>query len=506
MGTKDENKIRRFSNNENSAINMAKNEIKNKIEKDFPEMYEAVRLEASWKKIPKQSRKDCYHSEEETFKLILNRKILDFLITDLKHVKQMEGLELSTYTIDEVKQLLITLFYFRMKNKEPLYRDQENVDSSIKSINSNLKKGKLLYRYDEVYKSLIETANSCRREEGIFISEREEEEEAVIEYHKVILPQYTHMLLKILENDLISRDEQVRVFEIWYQVVYAGISVMRTLEKENRNLLYAYKYFTVILERMRTVAWYIFRYIVNGEETKQLQKFFEKVEKDIKQYKRCYHYDIIQNYGLCMELYGARHERNVWIKTLKHLADLDSDNVIKYQAYDKRYSVAGLMPETVSCDEIREKFCENNKIRSDRFERRMGECKKIYQWFSEHALRKFSGNQLIDLKAIYRECYIYNKGMPLGFGKIKALLNMIESGKLNDVYHMSEQEFFFTEKINRGIYRELDQMELYIRKNEFMIAFYEGEIELMNNMSGFYLSNWAYVLLNNIKELLEVGV
>lgn len=48
-------------------------------------------------------------------------------------------------------------------------------------------------------------------------------------------------------------------------------------------------------------------------------------------------------------------------------------------------------------------------------------------------------------------------------------------------------------------------MELYIRKNEFMIAFYEGEIELMNNMSGFYLSNWAYVLLNNIKELLEVG-
>ena len=63
MGTKDENKIRGFSNNENSAINMAKNEIKNKIEKDFPEMYEAVRLEASWKKIPKQSRKDCYHSE-----------------------------------------------------------------------------------------------------------------------------------------------------------------------------------------------------------------------------------------------------------------------------------------------------------------------------------------------------------------------------------------------------------------------------------------------------------
>lgn len=112
MGTKDENKIRGFSNNENSAINMAKNEIKNKIEKDFPEMYEAVRLEASWKKIPKQSRKDCYHSEEETFKLILNRKILDFLITDLKHVKQMEGLELSTYTIDEVKQLLITVVDF----------------------------------------------------------------------------------------------------------------------------------------------------------------------------------------------------------------------------------------------------------------------------------------------------------------------------------------------------------------------------------------------------------
>ena len=501
MGTKGGNELKRFSKKENSAVNKAKNEIKNKIEEDFPELYQGVRQEAKWKKIPKQSRKDSYYLEEDTVKLMLNRKIMDSLITDLKHVKQMEGLDLSLYTEDEIKQLLITLFYFRIKNKEPLYRDQENINCSIK-------RGKLLYRYDEVYMSLIETANSCRKEGGIFISEREEEEEAVVEYHKVILPRYTQRLLKVLKNDLISRDEQEKVFKTWYQVVSAGISVMRTLEKENRNLLYAYKYFTVILERMRIVAWYIFRYIIKDEKVKKLQKFFVKVENDIKQYKECYHYDIIQNYGLCMELYGARHERSVWIDTLKHLVDLDSDKVIKYQTYDERYSVAGLMSDSVSHDIIRDKFCENNKIRSDRFEHRMEECKKIYQWFSEHALRKFSGNQLIDLKAIYRECYIYNKGMPPKFGKIKALLNMVESGKLNDVYHMSEQEFFFSEKINRGIYRELDQMELYIQKHEFMIAFYEGELRLMKkcNMSGFYLSNWTYVLLNNIKELLEVSV
>lgn len=497
------NKKNNLPERERKAINMAKKEIENNLERDFPKLYSEYVEEASWRKINKNTKDQSCYSEEESLRLLISRRVRDYLTTDLKFVKQMDGMDLDAYDTDKIKQLLITLFYFRMNNEQPLYRDQDNIDSSIKSINANIKKGKFLYRYDEVYESLIRISNNCRKDQGNLITARAEEGDALLEYHKEILPQQTNLLIDVLENDQKSMTEKKMVFENWYQIVCLGISVMKTLENKNYNLLYAYAYFTVILERMRRVVWYIFRYVLKvNEEIKSLELFFDRIENDIHQYKVPMQYDIVQHYGLCMELYGGRNERRVWIEILQCLQDLENE---KYQAYDEKYSVVNLDPDSTELNEIREKFCEKDKIRPDRFKDRLDECIKIYHWFSEKALRSFPGNRLVTLKAIYRECFIYNEKIPSKFGKIKSLLNTMDSGKLDYVYNMSEQEFFFAEKIQRGIYRELDQMELYIRKNKFMIAFYEGEIGLMNNMSGFYLSNWTYALLNNIKELLEVG-
>ena len=502
MGTKC-NKKPDISEEEWKVINMAKKEIENNFERDFQKLYSEYVEEASWNKIYKDTNYDSYYSEEKTLRLLIGRKVRECLRTDLNHVKQMDGMDLDVYDPDKIKQLLITLFYFRMNNDEPLYRDQENIDSSIKSINANITKGKFLYRYDEVYESLIRISNNCRKEQGILITVRPEEGDALLEYHNEILPHHTDLLRDALEDGQRSMTEKKMVFKNWYQTVCMGISVMQTLENNNYDLLYAYAYFTVILERMRNVVWYIFRYVLNvNEEIKRLEVFFDRVENDIQQYKVPRQYDIVQHYGLCMELYGGRNERRIWIDILQHLQDLENE---KYQDYDENYSVVNLDPDATELNEIREKFCEKDKIRLDRFKERLNECEKIYQWFTEKALRRFPENQLVALKAIYRECFIYNKRIPKEFGKIKSLLNTMDSERLDYIYSMDEQEFFFSEKINRGIYRELDQIELYIRKNKFMVVFYEGEIKLMNNMSGFYLSNWTYALLNNIKELLEVG-
>ena len=268
------NKKNNLPERERKAINMAKKEIENNLERDFPKLYSEYVEEASWRKINKNTKDQSCYSEEESLRLLISRRVRDYLTTDLKFVKQMDGMDLDAYDTDKIKQLLITLFYFRMNNEQPLYRDQDNIDSSIKSINANIKKGKFLYRYDEVYESLIRISNNCRKDQGNLITARAEEGDALLEYHKEILPQQTNLLIDVLENDQKSMTEKKMVFENWYQIVCLGISVMKTLENKNYNLLYAYAYFTVILERMRRVVWYIFRYVLKvNEEIKSLELF-----------------------------------------------------------------------------------------------------------------------------------------------------------------------------------------------------------------------------------------
>ena len=89
-----------------------------------------------------------------------------------------------------------------------------------------------------------------------------------------MLAKNTDLLRDALEDGQRSMTEKKMVFKKWYQTVCMGISVMQTLENNNYDLLYAYAYFTVILERMRNVVWYIFRYVLNvNEEIKRLELF-----------------------------------------------------------------------------------------------------------------------------------------------------------------------------------------------------------------------------------------
>lgn len=89
----------------------------------------------------------------------------------------------------------------------------------------------------------------------------------------------------------------------------------------------------------------------------------------------------------------------------------------------------------------------------DRFRTKKEYCIKIYNWYKNHHLKDFGCEEIIALKAIYRECFIYTDTPPelKKYGKIKSLLNTIEEGKFDDLLYMSELELFIGKKFDEEL-------------------------------------------------------
>ena len=490
-----------FRENMNNSIRIAWEELSEKIENDFPELFSEYQNEAKYYDYREDYEKK--HDLKEATKKVMFRKVYDALKTDINYVKSIMGDNLDRYKADKIAELLIVLFYFRNKNKVSLYRNNIDKKVSYKSNNAQLKSGNLLYRYDEFIQSLFQVANEYRSQNKI--KEREEEQDALTEFFQKYLSPCTQKVIKCLKN-YYSQNFINEALKAWIFCNNLALEVITDIESQNGNLFYAYGYFCVILESIREIFTWLYLCTYGRLNIKS---FFDKCLTNLEKEKSLgYNYDLVQNYGIFLEIGAAQKERDIWSSIVDWLADTKYSKEYKkgyYKIYDEKYMFSE--KKLVNENELRQFFCEDKIERMDRFKIKVESCKKIYDWYKYHHLKDFGCEEIIAWKAIYRECFIYTD-IPSVFkkyGKIKSLLNTIEKGRNKTLLYMSEQELFYWEKIRRGVNRENNCNDLYLIELKFEKLFYEFEKKILSPryMSGYYLSRWVRILEQNVIEFIK---
>lgn len=491
-----------FSKEELKGMRIAKEELFLSLENTCPDLYrDCLRDAKEGIGMPENWTGD--YSEDKRYEIIAKNKIKDTLRSDLMFVKSVMGNNLAVYLGEEISDLLVILFHFRNEVTDALYRwENKSENNKIKSINAQVKTGKFLYKYEELYQNLIEITNKYR--EGRII-DREIERHACVGFYKDILSVNQACIKKICES--YDWNYLLYALEQWCLCIKDAITVMRRIESENANLYYADAYFILIFESMSKVLYQIYQREIILENRKwNMNIFFHRVQEDVK--VKCKYsfekYDLIQNYGIHLLMYSYWEEREIFLSILQALQE--ELNTGQYKEYDREYDIQKLNKESLTIEEIRENFCEDTTERMGRFKVKYEVCKEVYRWYKEHHQQTFQGNEITILKAIYRECFIYGN-IPPNISKkgMKSFFNDIKEKKFSEARNMSEIEMFVFRKIERGIKRERNMLDNYRRELEFMQEFhlFEKTITEKKNMQGHYLSDWTQILLNNIVWFLE---
>ena len=170
-----------FTQKEKDSIEIARKNIIKKFESDFPEKFQEYQEQAEYYGYGDVFNRE-YTTKEATDKIIY-RQVYDTVTGLLDHIKIIIGEDrLEQYTCNEIAELLKILYYFRDKNEESLYRDNGNRQVSYKSNNAQLKTGRLLYKYEDWFQSLVKVANKYGN--NVTIKERAEEKDAVAEFYQ----------------------------------------------------------------------------------------------------------------------------------------------------------------------------------------------------------------------------------------------------------------------------------------------------------------------------------
>lgn len=487
-----------FTQKEKDSMDIARKNIIERFESDFPEKFQEYQKQA-----PYYGYGDVFNREyttKEATDIMIYREVYDTVIGLMDHIKTTIGEDrLEQYTCNEIAKLVKILYYFRDKNKESLYRD--NIKASYKSNNAQLKTGRLLYRYEDWFQSLIKIANNYYGD-NVTIKERAGEKDAVVEFYKEYLIPITNEIGQLLFE---TNYGEYLDFCLWRWKGFCddALKVMNVLENQNGNLLYVYTYFILILERIMYMLKMLYLGANQVKVPINMESYFQACLNEMTQNSgNNSAYNIIQNYGMFVMLCEANSERDLWLTIIDWLLDTKCSEKYENGAY-KLYEEGYTIPDRIwkNENEIKKYFCEDKTERTDRFKKKIEQCELIYNWYTTHHLRNMGYNKIVTLKAIYRECFLYTDVPPefKRFGKIKSLLNIIENGKHDDLLYMSEQELFYWYKIRRGICRENNLYGLYIDELKFEKLFhgFEQKILALSYRSGHYFSHWVRILVNN---------
>ena len=94
-----------FRENMNNSIRIAWEELSEKIENDFPELFSEYQNEAKYYDYREDYEKK--HDLKEATKKVMFRKVYDALKTDINYVKSIMGDNLDRYKADKIAELLI---------------------------------------------------------------------------------------------------------------------------------------------------------------------------------------------------------------------------------------------------------------------------------------------------------------------------------------------------------------------------------------------------------------
>ena len=494
-----------FTQKEKDSIEIARKNIIKKFESDFPEKFQEYQEQAEYYGYGDVFNRE-YTTKEATDKIIY-RQVYDTVTGLLDHIKIIIGEDrLEQYTCNEIAELLKILYYFRDKNEESLYRDNGNRQVSYKSNNAQLKTGRLLYKYEDWFQSLVKVANKYGN--NVTIKERAEEKDAVAEFYQEYLVPLTNEIAQLLFATNYGQYLDC-CLERLECLCDEALQIMNVLENQNGNLLYVFAYFILILERVMYVLKMLYLGANQIDVHINMQSYFQACLNELNQNRRVDgEYDIIQNYGMHVMLCEVNSERDLWLTIINWLLDAKCSEKYEegaYKLYDEKYAISDRIWKDEN--ELKKYFCEDKSERLDRFKQKKRQSELIYDWYAMHHLKNMGYNKIVTLKAIYRECFLYTDVPPelKRFGKIKSLLNIIENGKHDNLLFMSEQELFYWYKIRRGINRENNMYDMYISDLRFEKQFHEFEKKILASpyRSGHYFSHWVRILVDNAIKFIQ---
>lgn len=357
-----------FTEKEKESLKIARGNIFAELERNCPNLYNEWKEEAKSGIRLSENRTGNY-SEDEMQGIIIKEKIKETVRNDLRFVKSVMGMGLDAYSEQEISDLLEILFYFNNENTVSLYRGKQGSGKTDwKSINAQIKKGKFLYKYEEIYDSLMEVAEKYGKKKATKHKGMYSEKKKCARFYKRRLRRAQTKIRYCREKELYSNI--LRWLYKWnYYVVKAKNNIER-IEQENTDLFYAYNYFSIVSESISEILYQLYQDIYNAKKQKwDMQPFFDSVLEDINShhYTEKDNYNLVQNYGIYLHLSVFAQEKDIFIKIKDALHEELMSG--KYENYNEKYDVRGLNLDSLSIQEIREMFCEGNNERMDRFKK-----------------------------------------------------------------------------------------------------------------------------------------
>lgn len=397
--------------------------------------------------------------------------------------KRIPEVLLSRTSCEEIKQLIRLLLKLRNEPFDFFYRKESDAFHGMRRLNAQLKKGDLVYNYEEFTVFMINKWNNELSHTEAYSVEDIYSREFLIEVLKSVRKRLvTAIRTRNTENvylELIKLEElygiivsRIKLFEkqsverndltVTFDLVKAEI-LLDMLLGSNRDILDAILYVTDFDKGTKVIDGYIYNI------QKSLKKLHQVGETHI--------YSLIENYVLISIFYSLSNERREWINMQEYLIEEVENNVQPVKR-------------------PKEKLCDARK-----------DVWQIYDWLKVHRNLPFNRTYEELESIIYEECFLYKKRPErmkrFGIGKF---LKYIKDNTNKEMDNATYEELFYFEKIIRGIYRKSGALDYYKHLKKSMNKVYAAEMDVFspNNMSGMFLGWWADVfndaMINTIIE------
>lgn len=126
---------------------------------------------------------------------------------------------------------------------------------------------------------------------------------------------------------------------------------------------------------------------------------------------------------------------------------------------------------------------EHTHEKVERFNKKVKQCQEFMPKFSAESGRNLSANNLLHVKAVYRECFVVEATEEELQAKtiLRKFMEKKETEK-NEFENM-EEYYFLSEKINRGIFREGLAVDMFMLRSEIYSALYHMALIILGSFN-----------------------
>lgn len=461
----------------NHIINLVIEQLQDTLEVDAPDKYQNIvdkvdyKIKLEKKNVRKELQEVIEKQKDQLIKKEVKEYFRNYIRSDFDFLKKIMSLDtIFSYSDDEIKELLLILYRVRKYNPNVFYRTSIGDAPANKSIDANIRTGKLDYKYEEFCNAIL---SEYLLSSELTITTKEDYIAANIQVKK----------LEAIKRNLINdyfHDKDVGIYIEWREFICRLEQIQDDIQTYNkayenniRNVLCGIYYMDVICGAVRDVliAHSFFTETVKDDLLgNYVDLMCETIENNSKLYDG--KYELIFNYLLHIVILGMLGERKYWLKVYTFL----------------------LSNEPV----------DDERLNRTRTLIQKKKCKIIMEWFKKRSTLSYNEEDLFE--AIYYECFIDND-IPAWVNKkgIHSFVNYIESEKIDYSLNMNQQEYFIFEKIFRGLYRRWNMNDIYYMKIKNLRQLYEMEITVMESIdkSKEFMTIWIKSIIECLRKLIS---